>query len=343
MGFLSTSRRGDIDSLRSPYGQPTAFYLRFASIPVARQARLGGVLRVSFLLFALLSPNAAWCDELEIERREDRLVITDGTAPVAEYVFKDEKILRPYLANLHLPDGTPLTRTHPPEPGKDATDHADMHPGIWFGLGDVSGHDFWRNKGRIVHERFVLEPAAAGDRISVTSVASMQAESGEKIAKVLSALLVSRLPEGWRLDWRLRFTPRIDGFAFGDQEEMGFGVRIATPLTEKNGGVITNSGHLASAAATWGQRAAWCDYSKVIDGRRVGVLLVPDPANPHRSWWHNRDYGLMVANPFGRQAMKQGEASRIEVKKGESYSFNHSVYLYAIDREGKPAWERYLR
>ncbi|MBL9159186.1 MAG: PmoA family protein [Verrucomicrobiales bacterium] len=343
MGFLSPLQRGDIDSLRSPYGQPTAFYLRFASIPVARQARRGSVRSLAFLLVALSFSNAAPGDELKIEPREDRLVIIDGTAPVAEYVFKDEKILRPYLANVHAPGGTPVTRTHPPIPDQDATDHADMHPGIWFGFGDVSGHDFWRNKGRIVHERFVLEPAAAGDRVSVTSVASMQTESGEKIAKVLSALLVSRLPEGWRLDWRLRFTPQVDGFAFGDQEEMGFGVRLATPLTEKNGGLITNSGHLASAAATWGQPAEWCDYSKVIDDRRVGVLLVPDPANPHRSWWHNRDYGLMVANPFGRQAMKQGGASRIEVKKGESYSFNHSVYLYAIDREGKLAWERYLR
>lgn len=323
MGFLSTSRSGDI--------------------LVARLARRAGVCRSSFLVAALFSLGTAWCDELKIERREDRLVITDGAAPVAEYVFKDETILRPYLANLHAPGGMPVTRTHPPDPDKDATDHADMHPGIWFGFGDVSGHDFWRNKGRIVHERFVLDPAAAGDRVSVTGVASMQTESGEKIAKVLSALLVSRLPEGWRLDWRLRFTPQVDGFAFGDQEEMGFGVRVATPLTEKNGGLITNSGHFASAAATWGQPADWCDYSKVIEGRRVGVLLLPDPANPHPSWWHNRDYGLMVANPFGREAMKQGAASRIEVKKGDSYSFNHSVFLYAIDREGKPAWERYLR
>jgi hypothetical protein len=293
--------------------------------------------------FFLMAASGAMAGEFKLEQREDRLVITDGAAPVAEYVFDDEKILRPYFANVHVPGGLRVTRTHPPDPDKDTTDHADMHPGIWFGFGDVSGHDFWRNKGRIVHERFVLEPTATADRVSVATVSSMEREDGMKLAKVLGAFILSRLPDGWRLDWNLRITPLVDGFAFGDQEEMGLGVRVATPLTEKNGGVITNSEHQSTAAATWGQPAAWCDYSGKIDRKRVGVLLVPGAGNPHASWWHNRDYGVFVANPFGRKAMKQGEESRIAVKKGESYSFNHTAFLYAIDSTGKAAWERYLR
>ncbi len=94
------------------------------------------------LLLLPLVPAAA--EEFRLEQREDRLVITWGPEPVAEYVFRDEKILRPYFANVHAPGGIPVTRTHPPDPDKDATDHADMHPGIWIGFGDVSGNDFWR-------------------------------------------------------------------------------------------------------------------------------------------------------------------------------------------------------
>lgn len=293
------------------------------------------------ILLLVISP--ANSGEFKLEEREDRVVITDGSEPVAEYVYGDEKILRPYFANVHVPGGTRVTRTHPPDPDQDASDHAEMHPGIWLGFGDVSGNDFWRNKGRIVHERFVLEPSATADRVSIVTVSTMQGEDGGKLAKVLSAFLLSRLPEGWRLDWNARITPQVDGFYLGDQEEMGLGVRVATPLSEKGGGLITSSEHLTTAAETWGKRASWCDYSGLIDGRRVGALVVPDPSNPHPSWWHNRDYGVFVSNPFGRKAMKQGEESRIEVKKGESYPFNHSVYLYAIDPEGKPAWERYLR
>jgi len=55
---------------------------------------------------------------------------------------------------------------------------------------------------------------------------------------------------------------------------------------------------------------------------------LPDPANFRPSWWHNRDYGLFVANPFGRAAMKQGAGSRIEVKKGETFNMRFSVICY---------------
>ena len=33
-----------------------------------------------------------------------------------------------------------------------------MHPGLWLAFGDISGHDFWRNKARIRHAGFVKEP-----------------------------------------------------------------------------------------------------------------------------------------------------------------------------------------
>jgi len=300
-------------------------------------------MKLALFTILLLAGTAVTAEEFKIDRREDRLVITHGAAPVAEYVFKDEKIHRPYFANVHAPGGIPLTRTHPPDPDKDATDHADMHPGIWMGFGDVSGNDFWRNKGRIVHERFLMEPTVVSDRISFATVSTMRGEKEETLARVMSSVILAQVPGGWRLDWKARITPQIDGFFFGDQEEMGFGVRVATPITEKSGGVVTNSARNASAKATWGQPAKWCDYSGPVDGKRAGVLLVPDPANPHPSWWHNRDYGVFVSNPFGRKAMQQGEQSRIDVAKGESYPFNHSVYLYAVDPDEKPAWERFLR
>jgi len=101
---------------------------------------------------------------------------------------------------------------------------------------------------------------------------------------------------------------------------MGLGVRVATKITEKNGGTILTSTGAKTAKVTWGKSFEWCDYSGELDGRRVGVTLMPDPANFRPSWFHNRDYGLMVANPFGRKSMNQGETSRVVVKKGERLS-----------------------
>jgi hypothetical protein len=45
---------------------------------------------------------------------------------------------------------------------------------------------------------------------------------------------------------------------------------------------------------------------------------MPGPKNFRASWWHNRDYGVFVANAFGRAAMQQGAKSNVTIKKGES-------------------------
>ena len=113
--------------------------------------------------------------------------------------------------------------------------------------------------------------------------------------------------DAWRLTWGATFNSVIDGFYFGDQEEMGLSVPVPTPITEKTWTDRQQQGH--TTAKGTGKPAAWCHYSGVIAGKHVGVLVMPDPKNPHPSWWHNRDYGVFVSNPFGRKAMKQGKES----------------------------------
>jgi hypothetical protein len=58
---------------------------------------------------------------------------------------------------------------------------------------------------------------------------------------------------------------------------------------------------------------------------------MPHPDNFRRSWMHVRDYGLVVANPFGQRAFTKGEASRIEVKPGEKLRLRFGVLAYATD------------
>ena len=137
-------------------------------------------------------------------------------------------------------------------------------------------------------------------------------------------------PEAYLLTWQATFTASDQGLVFGDQAEMGLGVRVATAITEKNGGVILGSTGIKGAKATWGKAFEWCDYSGVIDKRQVGVTLMPDPANFRPSWFHNRDYGLMVANPFGRKILTCGEASRVEVKKGQTLKLRCGVLLHSV-------------
>ena len=263
-----------------------------------------------------------------VDSRDGTLAISYAGQPVAEYVYADEKILRPYFARLCVPGGIQVTRNHPPKAG-DATDHDTMHPGLWLAFGDASGHDFWRNKAAIRHLRFAEHPAVRNGRLIFVTENELQTLDGTVIGVQVSRIVLEARPDGYLLTWEAAFAPGEQELVFGDQEEMGLGVRVATAMAEKNGGRIRGSNGATGAKATWGSALDWCDYSGTIDGRQVGVTVMPDPANFRPSWFHNRDYGLMVANPFGRKAMTGGESSRVTVKKGESLRLRFGVLLHA--------------
>ena len=56
-----------------------------------------------------------------------------------------------------------------------------MHPGIWMAFGDVSGEDFWRNKGRVVHERFTTVPTGGAGRATFSQRKSYQRGDGSVV------------------------------------------------------------------------------------------------------------------------------------------------------------------
>lgn len=57
-------------------------------------------------------------------------------------------------------------------------------------------------------------------------------------------------------------------------------------------------------------------------------MLMASDKNFRESWWHNRDYGVFVANPFGREAMKQGARSAIAVAKGETLKITFGALIH---------------
>jgi hypothetical protein len=86
---------------------------------------------------------------VQFERGQDHLSIRIGGMPFATYVWNDPTVKRPYFGHIRSPKSFQVTRTYPPVEGRDATDHATMHPGLWLAFGDISGTDFWRNKGLV--------------------------------------------------------------------------------------------------------------------------------------------------------------------------------------------------
>ena len=287
------------------------------------------------------SPNRV--APLEVKKEAARLLITQDKHTVAEFYFADPRVKRPCFADLRAPGGIKVTRNFPPIEGKDAMDHADMHPGLWLGFGDLNGSDFWRNKATMRHDKFLAEPEWKNNAVTFATQCTLLGNDGKDIGRMDTQFTLKPTEQVLAITWDATFHATTGDLVFGDQEEMGFGARVATAITEKSGGLITSSTKATTAKNTWGQPAAWCDYSGVISGKHVGVMIVPDPANPQPSWWHNRDYGVFVSNPFGRQAMKQGGPSRIEVKKGDTYRLNHTIILHASPDAKAPDLSSFLK
>lgn len=271
---------------------------------------------------------------LAIKRYPGELELLDSDKVFAKFSWQDADCKRPFFHNFSAPDGTALTRNYPPKDGVDATDHSTMHGGIWLGFGDINGEDFWRNRGSVVQDEFTQEPIVRDGRIEYQTKSFFVDREDRKIGTSVQTFRVARIGQAYGIYWSAQMRamePNGGGvLAFGDQEEMGLGVRLATPLIEKNGGEILNSEGLERAQGTWGKSARWVDYSRVVDGNRVGMTLIPLGGNPRESWFHNRDYGLMVANLFGRQSMTGGEKSVIEVISPRSIQIEYIVLGYSM-------------
>ncbi|MFM8477254.1 MAG: DUF6807 family protein, partial [Planctomycetaceae bacterium] len=274
----------------------------------------------------------------------DRLKLTDRWGEIGEFVFADPRIRRPYFANLKTVSGFQVTRNHPPVEGSDALDHDTMHPGLWLGFGALGGSDFWRNKGVMEHVGFVVRPEERGGVIRFGTECVLKDESGRVVGRMQHHLRVDVWQGQRRIQWVAEILADSGDLLFGDQEEMGFGARVATGLTEKAGGRILNSGGQETAAGTWGRAADWCDYSAEVGGERRGVLLMASSRNFRRSWWHNRDYGVFVANAFGRAAMGQGPRSELVVKRGERMRLGYAALLHeGEDFDPAAAWSELER
>jgi hypothetical protein len=279
---------------------------------------------------------------LALEQDGESWHLAAGDQRLASYVTSDPTITRPFWCNLRTLDGTAVTRPHPPAAG-ELDDHPTMHPGIWLAFGDVSGNDYWRLKSRVRHVRFEEPPQIADGVARLAVVNEYLDPSGNEVVLEERGRWTARLVEdGWLLTVASVFSPGPgrEDVAFGDQEEMGLGVRLAVRFAErqKKGGEPTDADGRKTAAAVWGNSSPWCDYSAPVGERRVGLTVFSSTDNFRPCWWHVRDTGLMVANPFGRNALTGGEASKVPVTSGEPVVLRFAIRVYdAPVRAADPA------
>lgn len=254
---------------------------------------------------------------------------------VASYVYRHDQVKRPFFANVKAPGGVQVTRNFPPVQGKNSTDHGTMHPGFWLAFGDLDGTDFWRNKGTVVHEGFEQSPKAETDKLSFSVRNQYQRPDGSTVCHETCKYTLLVRKAGFLLLWDSTFSSPRE-FYFGDQEEMGLGIRVATPIRVVAGGTILDAEKRRNGKQVWGKASSWCDYSGIVNAQRVGITIFCHPDNFRRSWMHARDYGALVANPFGRKAFGKGATSRVTVKKGERFRLRYALLLHANPKDKRP-------
>ena len=279
-------------------------------------AARGGILTVVVALAALPSgcgggsQSGESADDFEpavavrFEEGDSHVRVLLGGQPFTALHFGDEWD-KPFLHPLATPAGLTVSRGYPldPRPGEER-DHA-WHRGIWYGHGDINGHDFWRELGRdrtativpLSKAVFELGPA----RGSLQLLCGLRTANGILIGSLDQRFTVYRTEDANRIDARLRFVAdRGRDLRFGDTEDGGFAMRLADGFRQEHGAVLLNSGGLRDTENIWGRPARWVAYSGMVDGRPAAVTILDHPSNPrHPSRWHARGYSLCSANPFG--------------------------------------------
>lgn len=250
---------------------------------------------------------------------------------------------KPFLHPLRTSSGIVVSRGYPvdPQPGEEQ-DH-EWHRGIWYGHGDVNGHDFWRELGRDKTGMIipVSEPTfrTEGGQGFLSAELGLQTEQGQRIgtlrqdfgifasgaAIVLDATIAIRADQGQTL-------------LFGDTDDGGFAMRLADAFRQDRGAVLRNSEGQENTENIWGKAARWVDYSASMGGKHAGVAIFDHPSNlRHPTRWHARGYSLCSANPFATASFtddKSNDGSHT-VPEGETITFQYRMILY----EGRKAPE----
>lgn len=258
---------------------------------------------------------------------------------------------KPMFWPLNAPGQIPLTRNYPMKKVKGETTDHPHQASAWFCHGDVipegiqvkakirgiDGVDFWSvapGHGKIVCVQ-VGEPKLSKDGGTITTKNEWRTSDGVKILDETRTISVRDYGKARLIALHIVLRASVVPIVFGDTKEGSMGIRIADAINEKNGGVLQNSKGMKTEKKVWGHVADWCDYSGVLEGKKVGLAVFADPNNPHPSCWHARGYGLLAANPFGRAKARfpgvKGQTDLVRLNKGESISFRFGLLAHEGD------------
>ena len=246
---------------------------------------------------------------MHVEPRPGRLLVVDGDATVAEYVFEPTEVQlespRPY-ALLRTRSGAEVTAYRP-------DDHV-WHKGLSLALPVVGPHNFWGgptyvhgsgyvqlpNNGAQVHRSF--EMSDGDGPAGVVEQLDWLAEDGSLVLteeRRLTARLVDDVT--WALTWRSALT-NVSGeqLGFGSptskgRENAGYcGIFWRGPDAFTGGEILAPSGPAGDAAR--GEPGPW--LAMVARDRSAGVLMLDGGMEPSPWFARSEEYAGLNPAPF---------------------------------------------
>lgn len=255
---------------------------------------------------------------------------------------------KPYFYPIIGPTGENMTRHWPMKEGfeDEETDHIH-HRGMWYGLGNVNGLDFWhfpldekkkdKTFGSIRHKG-MNGVTMSGDDLTFKTKSEWLAFDDET-QRVMSDRREFRLFYDGKgslvIDLTLTIVADAGDVTINDDKEGAWSIRTIPTLRlegeHARGNIVTSEGTEGKAA--WGKRAKWVDYYGVDrSGNAVGIAIFDHPSNfRHPTWWHARHYGLFTANPFGQSNFEKEapkESGKHVLKNGEELTFRYRTIFH---------------
>jgi hypothetical protein len=297
----------------------------------------------------------------QVEMRQadsDHITITINGQPFSDFYF-GANYPKPFLAPLRTAHGLIVTRRYPMENVEGESRDHQHHRGLFIGYGEINGLNFWENEfkyqsnapknfdpaknGKIVLRK--LDEVKGGKKSgTIKATFDWVGPDGAPILEEKRTMAFYANPEDQRvLDFDFTLTAKKTA-QFADTKEGFFAIRIADSMTEKNGGLMTNSEGAETEKNVWGKRANWVDYDGTVAGQRVGIVIFDHPGNyNHPERWHSRAYGLFAVNPFGLKDFdpKSKDKGDCTLKAGDTLRFRYQVMIHPGDVPKKKLDELY--
>jgi hypothetical protein len=252
---------------------------------------------------------------------------------------------KPFLYPILAPDGQELSRGYPVHPRPDDTKDHEWHRGIWWGHGDINGHDFWREKkdanGKSTTGTIRLDRVTSpGLTIHQTLLTATQ----DTLASLTTTYAIKSAADATLINAALTIQSKQE-LRFGDTDDGGFAVRLREEFREDRGATLLNANGAKGAKAIWGKPAAWTDFSTVIEGKPYGVAILAHPSNlRHPSGWHARNYGLNSANPFAASSFaeeKGGQRGAYTLPPNQPLTLRYQLVIHLGDAIGANINQRF--